>query len=256
MPGYEQPARPLTVFDLLNKAAELNVKVIQIADNLPLDRLPATDIGRLASRAGDLGIQLEVGTSGLEPRHLQNYLNLAERLHSPLLRVVIDSADARPSPEEAVALLQRIVPAFQNAGVSLAIENHDRFPAAKLAEIIERVGSPALGICLDTANSLGCGEDVFTVLKVLHPWVVNVHVKDFLPRRLPHHKGFIIDGCPAGQGALDMPALFAELRRLPHDPNVILELWPPPEPALAESIAKEAAWTRQSIDCLRQYAAE
>lgn len=141
----------------------------------------------------------------------------------------MDTDGRHITPDQAVTTLQQILPAFENQNVVLAIENHDRLRATQLAEIITRANSTALGICLDTANSLGCGEDVLTVLRTLAPWIVNVHLKDFVATRLPHKKGFKIEGCPAGQGALDLPTLFTELHRLPHDPNIILELWPPPE---------------------------
>jgi sugar phosphate isomerase/epimerase len=255
VPGYEPPAAPLTHEGLLNKAVDHGVRVVQIADNTPLDRLSAIEIDRLAAQAAERNIAIEVGTCGFDPRHLEEYLQLATRFHSPLLRVVMDTDGSHITSDRAVAILKQVLPAFRKSHVCLAIENHDRLRAASLAQIIERSGE-GVGICLDTANSLGCGEDVFTVLRTLARWVVNVHIKDFIARRLPHKKGFTIEGCPAGQGALDFPALFAELRRLPHDPNIILELWPAPEDSVEASIAKENAWTRQSIDFLRQYVAD
>jgi sugar phosphate isomerase/epimerase len=257
--GYPQPAAPLTALQLLTKASALGVRVVQIADNLPLDRLLPEQIDELAAEARARGIQIEVGTRGIKPTHLRTFLKLAQRLGSPILRTLIDSPGQQPSLEEAVAALRQVLPAFRDCGVRLAIENHDRFRAATLAAMMERLNEAcpgAAGICLDTANSLGCGEDVFTVLGAVAPWVVNVHIKDFTAERLPHNKGFIIEGCPAGRGAVDLPRLFAELRRLPQDPNIILELWPPPEPTIEESIAKENAWTRQSIDYLRQFVEE
>jgi 3-oxoisoapionate decarboxylase len=83
---------------------------------------------------------------------------------------------------------------------------------------------------------------------VLGRRVVNLHVKDFLARRLPHAKGFLIEGCPAGQGLLDVPGLLAELRARGRDPNAILELWPPPEAA-----AQEDAWAAESVRYLRRF---
>jgi sugar phosphate isomerase/epimerase len=253
VPGYPQPQSPLTVLDLLAKATELGVSVLQIADNLPLDRLPARELDRLAAQAAERRITIEAGTCGIRPPQLRTYLDIAVRLRSPILRVVIDTTDFHPSPDEVVGLLGEVLPEFERAGVCLAVENHDRFPAATLATIVERCDSDHLGIVLDTANSLGCGEDVHTVLRSLGLWVVNLHVKDFSARRMDHRKGFIIEGCPAGQGLVDIPRLLDELRGLARDPNVILELWPPPEASIEASIAKEETWTRQSIDYLRQF---
>ena len=95
-------------------------------------------------------------------------------------------------------MLRAVAPEFKRSGVCLAVENHDRFRAAPLAEIFERVGSPAVGLCLDTANSIGCVEHVETLLRVLGRRVVNLHVKDYRVVRPPHHKGFVVEGRPAG----------------------------------------------------------
>ncbi len=252
VPGYERPRQPLTAAGLLGLAGELGVRVVQIADNLPLDRLTAAERKSLLRQANELDIGLEVGTCGIGPEHLRTYLQLAVELRSPLVRIVIDTEDVQPAAGEVVRTLRGVLPEFESAGVTLAIENHDRFPAAELAAIIDRCTSPQIGVCLDTANSLGCGEDLHTVVRLLGPWVVNLHVKDFTARRLPHNKGFVIEGCPAGEGVLDIPRLLADLRRLGRDPSVILELWPPPEATIEQSLAKELAWTRQSIRYLRE----
>lgn len=256
VPGYVPLPQPLTAERLLRKAVELGVRVVQIADNLPLDRLSGAELDTLAERAASWHLDLEVGTSGIDPGHLRTYLGLAARLKSPLVRVVLDAEIAHPSSVEVVDALRDVLPAFERAEVCLAIENHDRFRAATLAEIVERLDSRQVGICLDTANSLGCAEGLDTLLRLLGRWVVNLHVKDFQVRRLPHQKGFLVEGCPAGQGLLDFPGLLTELRARGRNPNAILELWPPPEATIAESVAKEDSWATESIRYLRRYVPE
>ncbi len=252
VPSFPQPEHPLTSDDLLDKAAALGVRIVQIADNLPLDAFADVALDRLAARAAQLGITLEVGTSGIDPAHLLRYLAIAQRLNAKLLRTILHTDSTHPSIDEAAAAILSVLPQFASAGVTIAIENHDRFPAATLASLIDRLASPHVGICLDTANSLGRGEDLHTVLTILGPWVVNVHVKDFCARRLPHKKGFLIAGCPAGQGLVHIPRLLDELDHLGRDPNVILELWSDPENTIAASVAKEDIWASDSILYLRQ----
>jgi len=237
---------------LFDKAAELGVNVVQIADNVPLERLSVVELDSFAERATGEGIDLEVGTAGLAPDNLRKYLSIAVRLRAPFLRVVIDSEESQPSPEIVAQMLEEVMPDFRRAGVCLAIENHDRFPASMLAGLLKRAGD-GIGICLDTANSLACGEDVHTVLRVLAPWVVNVHIKDFVVERLPHKKGFVVEGRRAGAGVLNVAAVINDLRAAGRDPNLILELWPPPEPTIEESIAKEDVWARESIAYMRDY---
>jgi sugar phosphate isomerase/epimerase len=256
VPGYPPPPQPLTVEGLLQKAADLGVRVVQIADNLPLDRLSDAELNALAADARRRGIDLEVGTRGIDPDHLRTYLRLAVRLGSPLVRVVLDTDTSRPSPADAVAALRDVLPEYARADVCLAIENHDRFPAATLAEMIERLGGRHIGICLDTANSIGCGEGLETVVRVLGRWVVNLHVKDFRAERLPHKKGFVVEGCPAGQGLVNVPWLLAELQARGRDVNAIVELWPPPAATPAESVAREDDWAAESVRYLRRFVPE
>jgi 3-oxoisoapionate decarboxylase len=252
VPGFPQPQRPLTAIDLLDRAVELGVTVVQIADNLPLHEMSPVQLMELAAAAQCRGITLEVGTSGIQPAHLLRYRDIAVHLQSALLRVVLDTDKSHPTADEAAAALDAVLPRFAESNVTIAIENHDRFPAATLATMMDRFESPHLGICLDTANSLGCGEDLATVLRVLGPWVVNLHVKDFCAHRLPHKKGFLIEGCPAGTGLLHIPRLLDDLRGLSRDPNVILEFWPPPENSVEASAVKEDVWARESVAYLRQ----
>jgi sugar phosphate isomerase/epimerase len=252
VPGYPAPERPLTAEALLHQAAALGVRVVQIADNLPVDRLDRKRRAALRRCADGLGIDIELGTRGIAPDHLRAYLDLAREFASPIVRLVIDTDECRPTPDEAVAALGAVVPEFDRAGVSIALENHDRLSAAALAEILDRVESPRVGICLDTANSIGCLESLQTLIERLGSRVLNLHVKDYQIARLPHQKGFIVEGRPAGRGQLDIPWLLAALRALGRDPSTIVELWPPPEPTSAASVAKEEAWAAESVRYLRK----
>lgn len=256
VPGYPQPEHPMTAWDLLDRAAGLGVRVVQIADNLPLDRLPADELAALCWRAAELRIDLEAGTSGIAPEHLRRELELASRLGSPILRVVIDTADHRPTPAEVVSTFREVLPEFERADVILAVENHDRFESPVLLDVLRRAGSSHLGICFDTANSIGCLEGAERVLETLGPHIVNVHLKDYALFRPPHHKGFVVEGRPAGQGDLNVFGLLGRLREFGRDPNVILELWPPPQPTLRESMELEEAWARESVRSLREFISE
>lgn len=244
-----EPAAPLTARGLLHRAQELGVDVVQYADNLPLDTLRPEELAALRAEAGP--IEIEVGTRGIHPDHLARCLETAWEVGSPILRVVVDREHHQPEPEEVVGRIRSFLPRLERAGVTLAIENHDRFGADTLAEIVRRIDHPRVGVCLDTVNSLGALEGPAAVVDALAGYVVNLHLKDFEIRRAWHAMGFVVEGCPAGQGRLDVPWLLERLRDAGRDPNMIVELWTPPEPDPAATIAKEAAWAMQSIAYLR-----
>ena len=121
-----------------------------------------------------------------------------------------------------------------------------RFPQDFL-RLLYWLRSPQVGVCLDTANSLGCLENVEQIVQTLGPRVVNLHLKDVGIVRAPHNKGFIVEGRPTGQGQIDFPSLLKRLQEFRVDPNAIVELWPPPEPTLAAAIEKEETWARESV---------
>lgn len=223
----------------------------QFCENLPLDRLTPEELDAFRGHARELGIGIEVGTRGIRPEHLLSYLRLAKFLGSPIVRVVIDTADEKPAADDVPALLKEVMPEFERSGVTLAIENHDRFAAGTLAKIVEQIGSPNAGVCLDTVNSFGALERPEVVVDALAHLVVNLHIKDFAVERAPHQMGFTVEGRPAGQGRLDIPSLLRKLAAAGKDPNAILELWTPPEQTVEATIAKEESWARQSVEYLR-----
>jgi 3-oxoisoapionate decarboxylase len=255
VPGHP-PARPMDAFAFLDRAAALGAEVAQLGDNLPLQGWAPGDLERLRAHADGLGLTLEVGTRGIEDDALPRYAEIARTLSSAILRVVVDTALHRPTPDQVVETLRRALPFLERAGVTLALENHDRFPVATLAAIVREVASPWVGICLDTINSLGALEGPDEVVAVLGPYVVNFHVKDVRIERPSHNMGFLVSGTPAGQGMLDLPGMLRRLAELGRAPNVILESWPPPEDDLEATIRKEAAWAEASMPYLQRILAE
>jgi len=244
-----RPARPLEELGLLDQCQKLGVSLLQIADNLPLHTFDTSRLDRLADRAVRDGVQLEVGARGLALRNVQTYADIARRLGATLVRFVIDDTDYHPTPQQVAQLLRQSVPFLAN--LRLGIENHDRFPAATLRDMIVDAGSDRIGVCLDTANSLGAGEGLDTVLRELGPLTINLHIKDFSIRRVPHLMGFNVEGRPAGDGMLDVPRLLNTLATSARCETAVLELWTPPEPNLDLTRAKEEAWAAQSLAYLK-----
>jgi sugar phosphate isomerase/epimerase len=237
--------------DLLAFARAQGLRLVQFGDHVPLHTFDAARLARLdaAARAG--GIAIETGARGLTEAHLRDHVAVAQRLGAPLLRFVIDGPGHEPGIDEVVALLRAALPLLAGAGLVLGLENHDRFPARTLRTLVERVGSARVGICLDTANSLGAGEGLEHVLDELAPHTVNLHVKDFAITRVPYAMGFTVEGRPAGHGRLEVPALLGRLGAHGRCRSAVLETWTPPEPTLAQTLAKERRWAEQSLAYLK-----
>lgn len=251
--GFEAPAAPMGALELLDHARELQVSLVQFGDNLPLDRLSPDELGELKARARDYGLTLEVGARGLTDSHLALYIQIAHELNAPLLRFVVDQGDFEPSPAQITQTLRAALP---NLGaLKIGLENHDRFGAQTLREIIENVGDERMGICLDSANSLGAGEGLEHVLSALAPLTLNWHLKDYAIARLPYLMGFSVEGRPAGAGDLDFELAWRALETGGRCQSAVLELWTPPEPAMEQTIEKEAQWAAQSVKWLQSWRA-
>ena len=224
---------------------------MQLADNLPVHSLPEHRWHSVLRGAADRNIQLELGIRGLTEAHLLRYLPLATDCNSPFLRVVIDEEQYTPGQEEIIATIRKVLPAFSHAGVCLAIENHDRFRARQLVDIIEATDPSMIGICLDTANSLGADEGIYEVARLLAPYTINLHVKDYRIRRFDHQMGFTVEGTAAGDGQCPVEWLLGELTPYGRCQSAILETWSLPLDTIAESIAREQAWALRGTTFLR-----
>jgi sugar phosphate isomerase/epimerase len=250
VPGYPPP-HPLDESGLLDKARQLGVTLLQIGDNLPLDAFDSDRLDRLAKRAAQEKVHLEVGARRLTTDRLAEYAAIARRVGARLLRFVIDDADYHPAPADVTSVLRDAAPLLRD--LTLGIENHDRFPAATLRSMIEAAGSDNIGVCLDTANSLGAGEGIAAVAATLAPITVSLHIKDFGIERVPHLMGFTVTGRPAGSGMLNLPALLEQLAPHGRCQTAVLETWPPPDTYLEATLAKESAWAEQSIQYLKPF---
>ena len=245
------PENPMSVCGLLERAEAKGIDLVQIADNLPLENLSEDELDLLHDYSEAKNISLEIGGKGLTPEHTMKCLDIAERINSPLLRMVIDNQYFEPSIPEIKIIIRDLLPEFRKKRIKLAIENHDRLKAREFEDIIQSIGSEWVGICLDSVNSMGAGEGFETVAEILIPYTINLHIKDFTIFRVRHKMGFVIEGRPAGKGMLNIPDLISRTSQTGLCRSAILELWTPPEQAIEATIKKEGKWADESIEYLK-----
>lgn len=246
------PASPLTEQGLVKLAVQFGVSRLQIGDNLPLHSFSSERLDTLRTVLTDASITIEIGARGLTEANLERYIDLCRFFKSPLLRFVIDDQQYHPSADTVSSIIRNSLPALLKNQIILGIENHDRFRAVELAELMNKLDSPATGICLDCVNSLGAAEGLEHVATTLAPYTVNLHVKDFIIYRLPHKMGFKVEGARAGTGMTDIPWLLTKLRPYGRCMSAILEQWVPPEKTIDETWKKEMQWAEDGIQHLKQ----
>nr|WP_234705843.1 TIM barrel protein [Sinorhizobium meliloti] len=187
-----QPVRPMTAMEVLEIAHAHGLSVVQYADNLPLDRLTPAQQLALRERAHSYGMALELGTQSFDVEELGRYIPIGERIGSGILRVALDAADAQIPVHELAAQIREILPDGKRSGLRFAIENHFNYPSPRMVELLEAVADESLGVCLDVANSICAGEWPMTTIRMLAPYTINLHLKDYritprsLWRRLPY----------------------------------------------------------------------
>lgn len=252
VPGYPMPKKRMSPLDLIKAAKELGVEVVQIADNMPLHSFEKKEIENVGKKAKKQGVVLELGTRGVIPSVLIEYLEIAKSLRAKLLRVLLDSSDSSPTIEQAAEWIKSVLPDFKKEGVFIAIENHDLRTSKELIELIEKINDPCVGICLDTANSIGALENPYEVVKVLSPYTLCLHLKDVEIYRPKHQQGFVIEGRPLGKGKLNVKGILETVKNFGRDPNVILELWVPFTESIEKTVELEREWIKESVEHAKQ----
>ena len=116
--------------------------------------------------------------------------------------------------ERAIEGVGCCAPKAESRGVTLALEG--TVPATTFLEIIERIGSEAVGVYYDVGNALWLGYDGPAELRVLHHAGVlaQVHVKDMTLGK---------QNVPPGEGDVDWGAVGAALREIGWEDYLVLE---------------------------------
>lgn len=148
-------------------------------------------LARLRARCEERGIAISGGAIGgdltgtpeekaaqLESTRL--WLGRYRQLGAPFMRIFAGNAGERTEAEAracVVACIRECLPAAEEAGVVLALENHGGVVATPegMLEILDRIDSPWLAANLDTGNFHTA--DPYADLAKIAPFAANVHAK-------------------------------------------------------------------------------
>lgn len=243
------PSTPMSPIGLVDRVAELGAEVLQIADNLPLHLASVSELDRLAERSLEHGIDLEIGTDGASIDNLERYLSIAQRLRAGILRLTLNRDDLSASRDELFVLLRQVGDRYAAIGCTIAIENHFLVPTNELVELFEAVDHPAIGACVDVANSIATQEWPMETVRKLAPYARNLHLKDCRIEIDPYGVGMHVTGVPLGEGIIDVEAVFDALRDVGREPTAVLEHWLPfPSSSDGSSVTEvEYDWTRAGL---------
>lgn len=263
-PNLEQPpAYRMTLEDFIDRARAHEVQGVSI-ESFMLDDSSPRNLERLRGLLDDAGLELVwawghphglgSGARADELVDLQRNVDIAKALGASVMRICAGGRRTRPESwlahkTQLLPLLRRAADYAAGQGVVLAMENHVDLLAAEVLELLEAVDSPALGVCLDTANNLRMFEDPMLVIEQLAPHAKATHIKDICAfRGSPREFGFW-PSVPLGEGLIDIPRTLQLLRQHGFDGLLALEIdyLHPRYGSEEEAIGKSLAFMRQTL---------
>jgi sugar phosphate isomerase/epimerase len=216
--GLQEPAdRTMTVWDFLQRARRLGVAGVSLESCfLPTegdfllrlrDTLDSYGFERVWAWGHPTG--LGSGTDRQAARDLVAHLAHARQVGASVMRIVGGNRRTRPASfamhkRRLGGMLRKLLPAAEDHGVVLALENHIDLTADEMVDLVGSLASPWLGVCLDTGNNLRLHEDPVVVAAKLAPLARATHVKDIGVRRGDPREFAFWPSVPLGKGLVDV----------------------------------------------------
>jgi sugar phosphate isomerase/epimerase len=108
----------------------------------------------------------------------------------------------------ARAVICRDTPRAGEAGLTVAIENHQDLTSEELVSIAEAAGEH-VGITLDAGNPFSVGEDPIGFVERAAHRIRHLHLKDYIAQFTP--EGYRLIRCPTGDGCVPFREIVARL---------------------------------------------
>jgi sugar phosphate isomerase/epimerase len=123
-----------------------------------------------------------------------------------------DSAEAfRQFAEKSWQSLVLAEPILKKHRVRLAIENHKDRRVPELLDLLNRISSEYVGVCVDVGNNIALLDEPMAVVEALAPFAFSTHLKDMAVQE--YEEGFLLSEVPLGEGFLDLKTMVAVLQK-------------------------------------------
>jgi sugar phosphate isomerase/epimerase len=118
--------------------------------------------------------------------------------------------------------LQLAEPVIARQRMRLAIENHKDWRIDQMLDMLRRIDSEYVGVCIDMGNSFALLEDPMEVIEAYAPYGFSAHLKDMAVAE--YEDGFLLADVPLGQGLLDLPRIVQILNKARPEIQFSLEM--------------------------------
>ncbi len=256
-PSFRPPV-PMSAPDVVEAAADLGADFVQFADNLPQHLLGDAELAAVRDASARRSLAVELGTAidlrtdspDQHVRQLLRYVDLANAFEAPIVRLSLSHASVDLLLRDAMQLFTVVGPVAERAGVRFALENHFQLTAAELLRVAD-LRPAAVGVCLDTANSIAAGEWPLETAAVLAQRAISLHLKDYVMRPHPEGTGVVVEGAPLGTGRQPARELLELVWASGARPTVTLEQWCPRAADPRSTLERERDWLQRSLEAAR-----
>lgn len=156
-------------------------------------------------------------------RNIRATVPLAARLGLKLVTFhagFIPHDPADPAVRQLLDRLATVADLFAREKIALGLETGQE-SAPDLASLLRTLDHPNVGVNFDPANMILYGKgNPIEAMRVLRPWIRQVHIKDATPTRVPGTWG---EEVAAGTGEVDWPAFFSTLNELQYTGDFVIE---------------------------------
>src|SRR6266404_2532990 len=156
-------------------------------------------------------------------KNIQASAGLARQLGLKLVTFhagFVPHEESDPTFDRLLGRLAQIADLFLTHGMALGLETGQE-TAPVLLQLLQKLKRPNLGVNFDPANMILYDKgDPIKALRVLGPWIRQVHIKDALATKVPGTWG---EEVAAGSGQVDWRAFFVTLKELDFAGDFVIE---------------------------------
>jgi sugar phosphate isomerase/epimerase len=124
--------------------------------------------------------------------------------------------------ERTIKSLRLAEPVAARHRMRLAIENHKDWRIEQMLDMLGRIDSEYVGVCIDTGNSFALLEDPMAVVEAYAPYGFAAHLKDMAVAE--YEDGFLLADAVLGEGILDLARMVKILRKARPEIQFSLEM--------------------------------
>lgn len=266
--GFKLPwERQMTLFEMMDYIMTLGLEGLHL-DARALDGMEKAYFEQVRQYAKDRDLYLEFNfalKSGQYDSSVQfdisDGLAIAQAIGADITKIGMNLTRPRPVAagkfhpdimaqlEAVVNKVTAVLDQVEKTGVKLALENHTDAFSEEVLWVLDRIGHPLVGACIDTVNGIHVTENPITAVENLAPRAFTNHFRDNKIVITPW--GLKFTGAAVGEGDLDMKRACELIRKNPdmNRINIELDLECPLDSMEAAMATEKAALERSVAYC-------